>query len=204
MPKFINIKKHTYGYLKVLKTIGKDKRGRYLWRCKCKCGNYIQTSSYQLRTGRTKSCGCYLTEVMKKINYIHGESKRKTFNIWRNIFTRCYNSKCKCYPHYGGRGITVCKRWFIYLNFKKDMGRCPSKKHSIERINVNKGYTKSNCKWILLNKQGRNRRNSVYIRYKGKKLSLAKVCTLKKLKYHTLYQRLFKCNWSVFKALNTP
>jgi hypothetical protein len=73
--------------------------------------------------------------------------------------SRCYNSNVPKYSDYGGRGIRVCRRWQnSYANFLADMGRRPSPEHSLDRINVNGDYERSNCRWATDLEQANNRR----------------------------------------------
>lgn len=93
-----------------------------------------------------------------------------TYNSWRGMFDRCDNIKNIQYHRYGGRGIKITKRWYVYDNFVKDMGERPSKEFSIERINNDKGYSKKNCRWATRAEQCRNRRSNVLINVRGKKM----------------------------------
>ena len=69
------------------------------------------------------------------------------------------NPKNKDFSRYGGAGIDVCERWLGkegYQNFLADMGRRPSNKHSLDRIDNCSGYSPSNCRWATLPQQRRN------------------------------------------------
>lgn len=91
-----------------------------------------------------------------------GEDGRKNKNpaywCWVGMKTRCKNKNSINYDNYGGRGITVCERWEIFENFLEDMGERPSKKHSIDRINVNGDYEPINCRWANHYQQSHNKR----------------------------------------------
>ena len=145
-----------------------SRNGRYWYFCDCDCGQSLWVAGGNLHSERgTQSCGC-----SKDGNPTHGLSKTPEFAIWKGMRKRCNNPNDPTYKHYGARGIKVCKRWDKFENFLADMGKRPSPKHSIERKKVNKGYSPSNCIWLLRKHQAWNRRDTVYVTYKGVKKSL--------------------------------
>ena len=80
---------------------------------------------------------------------------------WRDMTSRCYTKTNKDYKNYGGRGIAVCSRWKIFDLFLEDMGKRPTKKHTIDRIDNNGNYCKENCRWVPRSVQVRNTRANV-------------------------------------------
>lgn len=101
----------------------------------------------------------------------HGLSYLPEFNVWRAIKTRCNNKNFKSYDNYGGRGIKICKQWEdSFVEFYKYVGARPSNKHSIDRIDNNKGYEPGNVRWATANIQAtNNRRNTEHANIKIKK-----------------------------------
>jgi hypothetical protein len=87
----------------------------------------------------------------------HGMGGTKTYNSWKKMMSRCYNENDQDYCYWGARGIVVCDRWHDPRNFLDDMGEKPEKA-SLERIDVNGNYEKSNCIWLPHRFQAKNRR----------------------------------------------
>ena len=63
MPKKIDLAGQLFGRLTVIEEAGRNKWGKVKWMCRCSCGNYVVVDSGSLRSGNTKSCGCYNLEV---------------------------------------------------------------------------------------------------------------------------------------------
>lgn len=161
MSRVIERSGQVFGRLKVLHLDRVDEKGHAVWVCLCACGNKKEVRARHLVSGATKSCGCISKEVTKKVHSTHGMSKAPEYKTWDGIKYRCNNESCPQYNNYGGRGITVCDRWLeSFENFYEDMGKRPSKKHSIERLDVNKGYSPDNCIWATHDIQSRNKRIS--------------------------------------------
>jgi hypothetical protein len=88
--------------------------------------------------------------------YVGGKELPEHYT-WRTMRDRCNNPNHKSYKAYGGRGITICERWLVYENFLADMGPRPSKQHSLDRIDNNKGYSPENCRWTDWATQQKNK-----------------------------------------------
>lgn len=137
------------------------------WICECDCGKIKSVQARYLKNGKSKSCGCY----MKDYNTKHGDSNTQFYNVWIHMKHRCNNPNVKEFHNYGGRGISVCNRWLTYENFKEDMYESymthfkeNNGDTTLERINVNGNYELSNCSWITIKEQCKNKRtNKLFI-----------------------------------------
>jgi hypothetical protein len=74
------------------------------------------------------------------------------------MHARCSNPGNPAYHNYGGRGITVCKRWDSFKAFAADMGPHPGNGLTFDRENNDKGYYKRNCRWATRRVQRHNQR----------------------------------------------
>lgn len=75
---------------------------KVFWRCKCDCGNETVVDGWSLRSGETKSCGCYRLDRVHEtafiditgqrfgnltvLEYSHNDARRQTY----------YRCKCDC------------------------------------------------------------------------------------------------------------
>ncbi len=141
-----------FGMLLVESIGTRSKAGLIRWVCVCDCGSRVETQSGNLRTGHTTSCGC------KSRRHQPGSSHHPLINTWISMMARCRNPKCKAYPNYGGRGITVCSDWESFERFIADMGERPPGT-SLDRIDNDRGYELGNVRWATAKEQRRNQRN---------------------------------------------
>jgi hypothetical protein len=86
--------------------------------------------------------------------------------------TRCLDARSDQYPYYGGRGITLCKRWHNFDNFLADMGERPEGTE-LDRIDNEKNYTPDNCRWAGRVMQAQNRRNTAWVMLDNARLCFA-------------------------------
>lgn len=166
-----------------------------LWMCKCDCGRYKAVRVGKLREGKTRSCGCLRRELLVARMTTHGATvggARRLYDRWRIMHARCENPATRGYEGYGGRGIKVCKRWFNYWNFVKDMGMPPTWQHQIDRKNNDGNYTPKNCRWVTPKQQYQNRRPDkrwLMIEKNGKTQCLKNWCRELGLDYMATWKR---------------
>lgn len=141
------------------------------WLCHCDCGTERVICRVELVKGDSVSCGCHM-EGVPHPNLRHGQSSTPEYWTWQRIRDRCYNPACHKFPQYGGRGITVCDRWHIFENFLSDMGKRPTGKTSIGRIDNDGNYEPSNCQWESHLEQSKNKTTSVLLTYKGETMNV--------------------------------
>jgi hypothetical protein len=162
-----------------------------VWVWQCTCGEVVEKPANWVVSGNTKSCGCLQKEWSKKSLLTHGKTGHPLHKVWRSMRGRCSSPNNKAFPNYGGRGIYVDPEWddfLIFYNWAMDNGY--KKGLSIERIDVNGNYTPSNCKWIELKFQARNRRSS--------KLNLD---AARKIRRDPRTNKEIGCNYGVSAAL---
>ena len=135
-------------------------QARKRWLCKCDCGNDVIVPASALINGESKSCGCLQKEIAKNTFTQHGKWGSRLHRIWASMKTRCYNRKSRSYKWYGGRGITICDEWMNSFQAFYDWAMANGYRDdlSIDRIDVNGNYEPSNCRWITIIEQQKNKR----------------------------------------------
>lgn len=89
----------------------------------------------------------------------HRLSRTPIYVVWANMKQRCLNKNHPQSKDYFYRGIIICDRWKnSFENFYFDMGDITSSKHTLERIDNEKGYYPENCTWVTMKTQVNNRR----------------------------------------------
>lgn len=132
--------------------------------CKCECGR-IKTVFKSDIGKKVLSCGCYGLEKRTKAVTKHGGRYDRLYLVWKTVKTRCHNPKSNSYQYYGARGIGMCAEWEnSYAAFKdwaNQNGYDPTAKRgdcTLDRINLNEGYSPDNCRWVPMSIQNKNKR----------------------------------------------
>lgn len=178
---------------------------RAMWRCVCECGGESVIACYTLKGGNTRSCGCLKVDVAVqngKAKQTHGMTHTPAWICWMSMGQRCRNKNRSDYENYGGRGITICKRWETFEHFLADMGP-PPVGFSLDRIDVNGNYEPENCRWATTVEQGRNRRNNRILTIDGVAATLAEWCELYGINETTASDRIGR-GWDVDRAIKEP
>ncbi len=194
----INLLGMVFKDLTVTEYIGCGNHGAK-WLCLCRCGKEKQVTSTNLRNGKTTSCGCRSIPI----NTRHGMTGSKVHKIWTQMKYRCLTPTSHAYDRYGGAGIFVCDRWLIFENFFEDMGYPPSKKHSIDRIDGTKGYSKENCRWATSMQQSANLKTNKKITLNGIVYNEREFARVIGISRSTLRSRLRR-GWSIERISNVP
>lgn len=181
----------------------RKKCGVSAWVCRCDCGKEKVVRTSLLVNGTAQNCGC---EPYKK----HGLIDTRLYGVWTGMKRRCYEISDKYYKHYGGRGITVCDEWRndfkSFYDWAMDNGydeNAPKGKCTLDRINTNGNYEPSNCRWVDLTIQNRNKRNNRMLTFNGETLPMSVWAEKVNISEALLCGRLSN-GWSVEKALTLP
>lgn len=186
-----------FGRLLVL-GVGRRLNNRVKWLCQCDCGNQSFAEGFQLREGRTVSCGCWGIAAAKARFTIHGNARsgsggRPTpeYTCWKSIRARVFNPNRHNYASYGGRGIKLHEPWAdSFEAFLKGVGHRPEGKTSLGRIDNNGHYEPGNVRWEDAMQRNSNTRRSVYLNLNGKWVHVAEATRLLGITRDTARRRL--------------
>jgi hypothetical protein len=181
---------------------------RKYWLCRCDCGQENSAAEKRLLAGQSHGCRRCVAKGNKH-GVTHGESDSCSwrasaeYRTWVKMHGRCRHKTDKRYEQYGGRGIRVCERWATYEAFLADVGRRPSAKHSLDRINVNGHYEPGNVRWATQIEQQRNRTNNRHITFRGRTQTLSAWVEELELVRTRVWARL-SMGWDVERAFTAP
>lgn len=140
--------------------------GRYrAFNVRCVCGIRAVVRLENLRSGRTRSCGCLHREELAARATTHGHTKggkaTPEFIAWCDMRRRCEDPTREGYENYGGRGIVVCERWRDFEAFIADVGLRPDPTLSLDRIDNDGNYQPGNVRWTDRSTQNSNQRHGI-------------------------------------------
>jgi hypothetical protein len=192
-----------YGWLTVIREVDPHirqcGRRRRKVACECDCGNQTVVLLQSLRCGDNVSCGCF----GKRKSITHGRHDTRTYQAWHSMRQRCLNALHRAYPSYGGRGITICRRWLdSFEAFLKDMGERPDNR-SLDRIDNDGNYKPDNCRWATCSEQQRNTRANRLLTHNGMTKCVSEWAENTGIHRATIRGRL-RIGWTVTDALTTP
>lgn len=168
---------------------------------KCRCGKQRQYFFDNIRSGKSKSCGCICVPAFK-----HGLINHKLYGIWAGIKERCYNKKHTAYPRYGGRGVVMFDGWIDDFKAFYDWAINNGWDDGLDIDKDFKGdgllYSPDTCSFVT-RKQNCNKRNtSKYLTFNGETKTVSQWSDQTKLSQQIIYKRM-KRGWDVQKALTT-
>lgn len=189
-----------FGRLTVLKEAGgRSSQGYVLWICQCNCEdkNLVTVSSGNLKSGKTKSCGCLGREQLIRRNksrerYSASERESRLYRIWGGMNARTTYESQKSYKDYGARGIRVCDEWKEdYMTFK-DWALSHGYKDnlSIDRLDNDGDYTPDNCRWATRKEQHNNQRSNILLSYDGQTHTAAQWAEIMNIPKDRIYKRI--------------
>lgn len=160
MARFRDLSGQRFGRLTAIERDKSRPKGRAYWFCRCDCGNEAIVLGARLASGNTKSCGCLKREALDMGHIRIGVKGTPIYTVWYAMKQRCNYSKNINYHYYGGRGIRVCDEWVndavAFRDWADKNGWRPGL--TIDRIDPNGNYEPSNCRFITIQEQQRNRR----------------------------------------------
>ncbi len=166
--------------------------------CRCDCGKIHHVHVANLKA--TQSCGCYAREQATK----HGQHNSPEYRTWIGMKGRCHNPNHPSFKHYGARGLAVCTEWRnSFETFIQDVGPRPSPKHSVDRVDNQKGYVPGNVRWATQREQMNNTRSNVKIEIDNETRTISQWARKSGVNRSLIVQRLHY-GWSARQAVWTP
>jgi hypothetical protein len=135
---------------------------------------------------------------------VHGMKDTPTHRSWRAMIARCYNPNEKAWDRYGGRGVRVCKAWWIFTKFLADMGLRPEGTTLDRWPDKDGNYEPNNCRWANPIQQSNNTRANIMLSARGETKTLCEWARSEDIPRTRIYRRLFRLGWSVEDAIFTP
>lgn len=190
-----------FNRLTILRFSHKDKWNDKMFECECECGNKIIAIGSHVKNGKIKSCGCLRRDKAKQTK--HGLCYSRIYRVWAGLKDKCSNKNNINYVYYGARGIKIYKewndsfesfyQWAINNGHKEEILTNGINKWTIDRIDNNGNYEPSNCRWVDMNQQSKNKRNSILVKFNNevKTIKEWRICLgYKTNRFEIMYNKL--------------
>jgi hypothetical protein len=176
-----------------------------IWTCRCDCGNKTEATNSNLKSGHVQSCRCFQMERKIASHRTHGEAgkgkRTRLYRIWRSMVQRCTDTNSPNYQWYGAKGVKV--HWKSFEEFRQDMADGYRDDLSIDRVNNDGDYCKSNCRWATPKQQSLNTCRNVRLEFRGLTKTMKEWSEELNLSYAVIQRRL-ALGWCVDKVLTHP
>jgi hypothetical protein len=141
---------------------------------------------------------------IKQTREMHGMRKSPKYRCWSGIVQRTENPLCNSYYKYSAKSVRMAPELRqSFDEFLKEVGKRPSKEHSIDRLDYTQGYEKGNLRWATRKEQARNKSNNTVLAIGNKWQCIAAWAEEYGLTSTLVLKRLGR-NWTLHKALTTP
>ena len=195
-----------------------EKEGRTGWTLRHTCGATIARTSHSLRYNPRTFCpGCMVKhgnrtertqeqrDAIGARTRTHGLRQTPEYLVWNAMRSRCNNPNVESYARYGAIGVRVCDAWNASFEaFIRDVGRRPSPKHSLDRLENSGNYEPGNVEWRTAKQQARNRRSTFMVQTPTGLRALADLAEEAGLPVALVRERIRRNGWTLDRALNTP
>ena len=147
-------------------------------------------------------------ETLAKLR-THGMSKTKFYAVYLGLHYRCSNPKSAGYQYYGGRGIKCLWKSFgefygdMYASYVESIKINGQRNTTIDRINGNGDYSKENCRWRTYRQQNSNRKDNVFVVYRGEKDTITNLARKYSTKKPIIVAQRLRRGWDIEKSLTT-
>lgn len=177
------------------------KSGRKIKRCEClcDCGNKVIVDNWHLKGGATVSCKCYRKQRQIETNIKHGYRRTRLYYIWCGMKQRAGNPNNRLYAN-----VSICDEWKDFISFKDwSLANGYRDDLTIDRVDNNKGYEPSNCRWTTFKVQANNTSRNHYITIDGITHTLSEWVDIYDTEYQMVKDRIYS-GWNPLDALTMP